>query len=130
MTPLALAAEQELKACPFCGCDMHIDGDGDWHHIDGKHDVTCVFAGQAAMTVPGNALALVRMCEAWNTRQVHLPSCASFSREAALRDAACACMKAQATGYMVRFFGETAHYLACRDAVMALIPQHYVGAQP
>lgn len=31
------------KACPFCGCEMTIRSNQDWHHLDGDHDEACPF---------------------------------------------------------------------------------------
>lgn len=56
-------------ACPFCGCEMTIRSNRDWHHLEGDHDDYCVFVeGDPTMTGPATPEQLAVMLRDWNRR--------------------------------------------------------------
>jgi len=58
------------SACPFCGCEMTIRSNRDWHHLEGDHDEACPFDGrpESTMTVPATDEQLRIMIADWNRR--------------------------------------------------------------
>jgi hypothetical protein len=56
-------------ACPFCGCEMVIRSNRDWHHLEGSHDDYCVFVeGDPTMIGPVTPEQLAVMLRDWNRR--------------------------------------------------------------
>ena len=59
----------KLAACPFCGCEMHIHSNRDWHRLNGEHEVDCVFdQDEPILTYPATDEMLAELIECWNKR--------------------------------------------------------------
>lgn len=57
------------RPCPFCGCQMRIRSNRDWHHLEGDHDGHCVFSeDDPTMSVPATPEQLPWMLNDWNRR--------------------------------------------------------------
>ncbi len=65
----------ELLSCPFCGCDMEVDSDQDYHRLVGAHPMRCVLYGIEIATLATD-VHLIAITEEWNTRHQH-PPCVS-----------------------------------------------------
>lgn len=60
---------KDLLSCPFCGTEMYIESNRDWHRLKGDHDNNCVFEiEEEVMMVPGNEEGLAWMIATWNRR--------------------------------------------------------------
>ena len=61
---------EELKPCPFCGCEMQFNSNCDWHRVEGLHLPDCVFSDveDAVMTVPATKDGKAWATAAWNRR--------------------------------------------------------------
>lgn len=58
-----------LLPCPFCGCDMRVESNRDWHRIFGAHAEDCVFdADNEQLMVPATPEQLLLMTSDWNKR--------------------------------------------------------------
>jgi len=84
---LTMAAQQALEACPFCGCDMRIESNRDWHKLRGNHAEGCVFSEDApVMTVPATDCQLEVLVHDWNTRALTQRPAAQTEREAKMTE--------------------------------------------
>ncbi len=64
----------ELKKCPFCGCQMTIMSIGrDWYRLIGDHEGTCMLNYQE-IDVPQTTEQRLALIIEWNTRTPELPS--------------------------------------------------------
>lgn len=57
-----------IKNCPFCGGEMSVKSNKDWHQLHGTHAVDCVFDDDAALIVPATDDQMLSMIKSWNTR--------------------------------------------------------------
>ncbi|MCK5643880.1 MAG: hypothetical protein KAJ19_23995 [Gammaproteobacteria bacterium] len=61
--------QEDLATCPFCGTEMYIESNRDWHRLKGDHDDECVFEiKEEAMTVSATKENLAWMIAVWNRR--------------------------------------------------------------
>lgn len=59
----------ELKKCPFCGCDMRIESNRDWHRLWGDHYEDCFFPStDENCMVPAADESKKWMIDTWNRR--------------------------------------------------------------
>ena len=60
---------KDLATCPFCGTEMYIESNRDWHRLKGYHDNDCVFEiEEEAMMVSATEENLAWMIGVWNRR--------------------------------------------------------------
>jgi len=62
--------KQELRPCPFCGCEVHFDSNRDWHRVEGNHLPDCVFSDcdDPVIMVPATEDGKAWVTGAWNRR--------------------------------------------------------------
>lgn len=67
---LAECQATQPAACPFCGCEMTVRSNRDWHHLEGDHNESCPFDDrpESTMTVPATDEQLRLMIGDWNRR--------------------------------------------------------------
>lgn len=58
----------ELKGCPFCGCEVRIVSNRDWHRLGGDHTPECIFDEQEHVMVPATETERAWLISAWNGR--------------------------------------------------------------
>lgn len=58
------------KPCPFCGCQMQVSSNSDWHRLTGEHPESCMLHGwEDSMTmVPATPDQLEALISDWNSR--------------------------------------------------------------
>jgi hypothetical protein len=111
--------EQPLP-CPFCQhkvLALHAHSRraktaGGYHYF--VRCPSCHTEGPRSLSGTDEAIAK------WNRRAAPAQAAQADARDAALEDAAEACMRATPDRAKVRAIGEAAHYVACRDAIRAL----------
>lgn len=57
-----------LEPCPFCGVNVQIQSNRDWHKLVGAHAEDCVFDDDYSFMVPADAGGYDWLVSAWNRR--------------------------------------------------------------
>ncbi|QAV22011.1 Lar family restriction alleviation protein [Proteus hauseri] len=58
----------ELKKCPFCGCDASIRSTRSWHFLEAEHDDDCIFETGSVIQVPASDEQRELLVRDWNRR--------------------------------------------------------------
>lgn len=58
----------ELQPCPFCGCEMSINSNRDWHRPVGKHGENCVLDHDHDIIYAATPQGRAFLIEDWNRR--------------------------------------------------------------
>lgn len=63
--------QQVLKPCPFCGCEIRLESNRDWHRLQGDHSDNCPFeGGDETLMSPATDEQLELLYRDWNTRAI------------------------------------------------------------
>lgn len=65
---LDIVVYKDLAPCPFCGGEVRITSNRDWHKLTGLHDENCLFDDDYVTMVPATDENKTWLIEAWHRR--------------------------------------------------------------
>lgn len=69
-----MTTENQLLPCPFCGCELRLESNRDWHRLQGDHGTGCPFEGRdETLMSPATDEQLALLYRNWNARAALAP---------------------------------------------------------